>query len=68
MQDKTGAYCPACMKGKLAERSLHDDWEGLLTCGNCGWREPRWDHDELCHFYSLGPCNCGAEKVRARGR
>lgn len=46
MRDSTGDRCPRCLEGTLRERSLHDDWEGLLTCEKCGDRTPRWTYDK----------------------
>lgn len=41
-KDLTGTVCKACANGTLAERSVYDDWDGMLTCGNCGIRHKRW--------------------------
>ncbi len=36
--DMQGKPCSKCKKGKYREMSLYDDWDGKLTCDNCGIR------------------------------
>lgn len=33
-----GAKCTGCKKGRFGEGSIHDDWEGKVTCDHCGLR------------------------------
>ena len=42
-EDRLGDCCvnPAC-DGIYEEMSLHDDWEGRVTCNRCGDRPLRW--------------------------
>lgn len=39
--DMTDKKCTKCKKGQYQERSVHDDWEGKVTC-QCGHRVDRW--------------------------
>ena len=42
-EDFTGAPCAKLdCDGTYREMSAHDDWEGCLTCTDCGNRVPRW--------------------------
>lgn len=34
----TGKTCEVCKEGTYAERSIHDDWDGKLTCDKCNHR------------------------------
>jgi hypothetical protein len=34
----TGKTCERCKEGTYAERSIHDDWDGKLTCDKCNHR------------------------------
>jgi len=34
--DFMGKKCKKCGKGKYAETSMQDDWDGLLHCDSCG--------------------------------
>lgn len=38
--------CHACKSSKIGEGSLHDDWEGKLTCSSCKSRFDRWIRSE----------------------
>lgn len=40
--DMTGKKCNKCFKGVYKEMSIYDDWDGLLTCNNCGKKIGRW--------------------------
>lgn len=42
-KDRTNTTCPLCNRGTLLERSLNDDWDGLLTCGECHQRVERYE-------------------------
>lgn len=75
MKDRTNTKCPYCNKGKLAERSLYDDWEGYLTCGNkeCGMRTQRYSlekEDYLCDddecLFKGQECKCGKQDDRLK--
>lgn len=33
-----GKTCEVCKEGTYAERSIHDDWDGKLTCDKCNHR------------------------------
>jgi hypothetical protein len=33
-----GKTCEKCKEGTYAERSIHDDWDGKLTCDKCNHR------------------------------
>lgn len=30
--------CSSCNQGDIKEMSIYDDWEGMLTCNQCGVR------------------------------
>ncbi len=40
--DMTGRTCSECGKGKYAETSITDDWDGVLHCTLCGYKVVRW--------------------------
>ena len=36
--DLIGKTCEVCKEGTYGERSIHDDWDGKLTCDKCNHR------------------------------
>ena len=38
--------CPCCESKKIGEKTLYDDWDGKLTCFECGERFGRWNHSK----------------------
>jgi len=34
--DHMGQVCEKCGKGHYEETSIHDDWDGVLHCSECG--------------------------------
>lgn len=53
--DRTNTTCPLCDKGTLLERSLNDDWDGLLTCGGCHQRVDRYETTQADNVVNLFP-------------
>ena len=41
MYDMTNCQCEKCNKGRYVETSIHDDWDGVLHCDECGYRITR---------------------------
>lgn len=37
----TGKTCERCKEGTYGERSIHDDWDGKVTCDKCSYRVDR---------------------------
>lgn len=42
VKDLKNKKCKECRKGKYVELSINDDWDGHLTCDNCGDRVLRY--------------------------
>lgn len=36
MNSNRGRQCIECQKGTYDERNIYNDWDGTLTCDNCG--------------------------------
>lgn len=41
-KDMKNRPCMKCSKGLYVERSVHDDWEGVLHCDKCGHKINRY--------------------------
>lgn len=42
VMDMLREKCPKCGKGRMAEASLFDDWNGMVTCSRCEHRTRRY--------------------------
>ena len=46
MIDMTSKPCEGCSKGVYKEVTIHNDWDGTLTCTNCGVTILRWQQED----------------------
>ena len=58
MTDMTGKTCERCKEGTYGERSIHDDWDGKVTCNKCSYRVDRHrnkqqDNDNSQHTFEI---------------
>lgn len=53
--EMSGKICPLCRKGRLEEKSIHDDIDGVVRC-DCGAVFPR--HASLCDSCSKSGERC----------
>ena len=48
-----GKTCEVCKEGTYAERSIHDDWDGKLTCDKCNHRIDKNPNEQMNKTYRI---------------